>query len=32
MDGKEMLYALSEKLGEDQDAAWVDDKTSYYYI
>jgi len=32
MDGKELLYQLNERLGEDQNATWVDDKTSYFYI
>ena len=32
LDGKEALYQLSERLGENQDAAWVDDRTSYQFL
>jgi len=32
MDGKEMLHRLEELYGEDINATWMNDKTSYYFL
>jgi len=32
VDGKEMLERLEQILGEDENATWMDDKTSFYFL
>ena len=32
VDGKEMLERLEQILGEDENATWMNDKTSYYFL
>ena len=32
MDGREMLHRLEELYGEDTNATWMNDKTSYYFL